>query len=294
LERTPGFVVGVLAVGGGAHGRLFATGTETASSIGSGNNGIWGSDDDGATWRRLYDAGPCLEGNSGCEQVGLVAHPRVPGLIFVPTVRFLLVGPYGSLFRSVDGGESWRTVPDAAQVASTVFAVNAGNPAVYYAATPSFDGAYPGEMFRTEDGGSTWIGISLVDGLSASMLAIDPTDPLTAYAGASDSDGLFRTSDGGVTWTSTDLPSPRGVTVDPTLPGVVFAWGLDHVWRSSDHGATWVELPPIDSPIHDLAASGGRIYAATDSGVVVFQDPRVIPAAEVPSPEPSVFRQIRP
>ena len=84
-------------------------------------------------------------------------------------------------------------------------------------------------------------------GLRASWVrafAIDPVNTQTVYAGTG-SDGIFKSTDGGSTWTATspDLPSfpTNALIVDAT--GAVFAANDAGLWRSRDGGTSWTMLP---------------------------------------------------
>ena len=76
-------------------------------------------------------------------------------------------------------------------------------------------------------------------------LAIDPNTPTTIYAASSG--GVFRTTDGGGTWTLssngiTEMFEIKSVAVDPTNPSIVYAGNSDSqfsLFRSTDGGATW-------------------------------------------------------
>jgi photosystem II stability/assembly factor-like uncharacterized protein len=123
-------------------------------------------------------------------------------------------------------------------------------------------GGYP--AFRTMDGGRTWGGIG--SGLRASWVrafAFDPNNTQTVYAG-SGYDGVFKSTDGGSTWTatSTDLPPfpVNGMAVDST--GAVFVGNDAGMFRSRDGGASWTMLPQW-MPVSALAINPGSnvLYA---------------------------------
>jgi len=117
-----------------------------------------------------------------------------------------------------------------------------------------------------------------------SALAFAPGAPLRGYA-ANDDGGLFRTSDGGVTWTvaAQSGPAPHyfhGNTfaIDPSNPDVVAVGGSGYstagVRLSTDGGVTWGAhaqgLP--QTLVYDLAWAGdgsGDLFAATEAGAWV-------------------------
>lgn len=77
-------------------------------------------------------------------------------------------------------------------------------------------------------------------------LAIDPKTPTTVYAGTgTDRAGVFKSTDGGTTWTAMntglpDIPTVTPLAIDPVTPTTVYA-GTDDagVFKSTDGGATW-------------------------------------------------------
>jgi hypothetical protein len=89
-------------------------------------------------------------------------------------------------------------------------------------------------------------------------------------------DGVFRSDDGGVTWTASDLALPTGALAQNTA-GDLFA-GLRRcfgdqphttgVYRSTDGGLTWQPYGLDERPVLSLALdAGGVLFAGTDRGV---------------------------
>lgn len=105
-------------------------------------------------------------------------------------------------------------------------------------------------------------------------LAVHPTKPGVVYA-AVDGKGIYRTTNGGTSWT------PRGLTnlhvttisIDPTHPRTLYA-GVEPggVYRSLDGGATWhafnVGLGIRSVMSTAVSADGKRVYAGTNGGSV--------------------------
>src|SRR2546428_827014 len=130
-------------------------------------------------------------------------------------------------------------------------------------------------VYKTTDGGKTWT--KVLKGANAStgcsMMSMDPQTPKTLFAGmwdfrrkgwtfrsggdgpdAPSASGLFKTTDGGASWTELDENSARGrpskpwrrvaVTVAPSKPNVVYAFieavpPKNALYRSEDGGKTW-------------------------------------------------------
>src|SRR2546425_1282438 len=98
-------------------------------------------------------------------------------------------------------------------------------------------------------------------------LAVDPTSPNTVYAGTGG--GVFKSTDGGGSWTDTGLPaSVFALAIDPTSPSTLYAAGVGGLFKSTDGAGSWspVSTLPDLGLILALAidpASPGTVYAAT-------------------------------
>ncbi len=127
-----------------------------------------------------------------------------------------------------------------------------------------FMGACGGGVWRTEDAGTTWKNIS--DGFfggSIGSIAIADSDPNVMYVGGgevtvrgnvSHGDGIWKSTDGGQTWSHAGLADSRHiprVRIHPTDANLVYAAALGHlfgpnqergVYRSRDGGTTWERI----------------------------------------------------
>lgn len=150
-------------------------------------------------------------------------------------------------------------------------------------------GAADGGVFTSHNGGADWVPVfdDQVT-LSIGAIAAHPTDSNVVYVGTGedngagysyDGDGVFKTTDGGQTWTSLGLAETRRIgriAIDPTDPQRVFvaaggSWfhpdAHRGVYRSVDGGATWEQVLFVadDSGAIDLGidpSQPDRIYAA--------------------------------
>src|SRR5262245_44655864 len=92
-------------------------------------------------------------------------------------------------------------------------------------------------------GGADWTRRGL-EGRAISSLVVDPSSPSRIYAAAG-ADGIYRSSDGGVSWTRVDLAPVEKLEIDArdgtiyAIVGEKFRQGL---YRSSDRGTTWTKL----------------------------------------------------
>ncbi|MCH7562679.1 MAG: sialidase [Gemmatimonadetes bacterium] len=138
----------------------------------------------------------------------------------------------------------------------------AGDPNVFYF------GAASGGIFKTEDGGVHWTPI--FDGQPAASigsLAVAPSDPNVVWAGTGETfirsnvsigNGVYRSTDGGDSWTHMGLENTGRigrVIIHPTDPNIVYVAALGHlygpqqergVYRTSDGGDTWERVLFVD------------------------------------------------
>jgi len=164
-------------------------------------------------------------------------------------------------------------------------AVDPNSPWIVYAGTGDPGGdrgtnAYGQGILKSTDGGNTWDLLSVPFGFAAgfSRIFVDPRDSSVVYAtGAQISNapptvtarGIFRSPDGGLTWTliQGDLPivavSDLDYTIDDSgnlrlLAAVNDATGTNPsangVWQSITDGKSWVQMPI--APLSDLSSGG--------------------------------------
>jgi photosystem II stability/assembly factor-like uncharacterized protein len=160
------------------------------------------------------------------------------------TSRWAYLGPYGGSIESVT--------------------VDPTNPRVVYATL----GAQGG--FKSTNGGASW---TLIRDDAASV-AVDPSQPNTVYLVSSDSESVFKSSDGGSHWAALGSLGAlvSGVAVDPVIPSRIYAGTSSGVWRSIDRGASWspARVPPPDGFSAKAvipARPHGRVFALTYRGL---------------------------
>jgi photosystem II stability/assembly factor-like uncharacterized protein len=134
----------------------------------------------------------------------------------------------------------------------------AGDPLTYYF------GAVAGGVWKTTNGGNTWTPMTDKTGImSVGAIAVAPSDPNVVYVGTGEScwrgditygDGMYKSVDGGKTWTHIGLEDSRHIArviVHPTNPDILFVAAMGHaygpnetrgVFRSSDGGKTWQKV----------------------------------------------------
>src|SRR5271170_190450 len=127
--------------------------------------------------------------------------------------------------------------------------------------TTFYFGGVDGGVWKTTNAGTTWKPIFDNQPVaSIGALAVSPSNPKVIYVGTGESDirpdlasgdGVYKSTDGGATWTNMGLKDTRQISkivIDPNNPDVVYAGALGHaygpntdrgVYKSTDGGATW-------------------------------------------------------
>src|SRR5258708_25121616 len=146
----------------------------------------------------------------------------------------------GGLWKTIDGGTTWRPATDGLITSSSVgaVAVAASNPDIVYIGTGEADirgniiqgdGAY-----KSTDAGKTWTKIGLADTQNISKIRVHPTNPDLVYVAAfghhaapNPDRGVFRTKDGGQTWDKLlcrdDKTGAIDLIIDPNNPQRMYA-----------------------------------------------------------------------
>ncbi len=178
----------------------------------------------------------------------------------------------GGVWKTEDGGQVWSNVSDGyfATAAVGALAVAPSNPEVVYAGmgehvargvmTTHGDGIY-----KSEDGGRSWMHLNLIFSRHIAAIEIHPTDPETVYVavqgalfGPSKDRGIYKTEDGGRTWSHilfiNETSGAADLSMDPTNPDILFAAIWDHqrtpwdirsggpgsgIYKSVDGGQNW-------------------------------------------------------
>jgi len=117
--------------------------------------------------------------------------------------KSLFLGAHTGLFRSADGGRSWRKVALSAKhdhLDVMAIAPDLKDPLIIYVAT------HEAGVVKSTDGGITWKEINAgLGGLDVHGLAIDPNPPQKLHAAVREKgEGIYRTTDGGGKWTRVD------------------------------------------------------------------------------------------
>jgi photosystem II stability/assembly factor-like uncharacterized protein len=182
----------------------------------------------------------------------------------------------GGLWKSVDNGLAWQSIFDNQPVISIgAVAVAPNNPDVVWVgtgeATTSRSTYWGDGVYKSSDGGKTWTNTGLKDSHHIGRIVVDPKNPDVVYVAAlghlyseNEERGVYKTVDGGKTWTkSLDVKADGktigacDIVIDPKNPKILYAASYDKerkpwtfnlggpgsaIYKTVDAGKTWTKL----------------------------------------------------
>ncbi|MDH3732812.1 MAG: hypothetical protein OEU54_04725 [Gemmatimonadota bacterium] len=269
--------------------------------VGLGAGGVWKTENDGMTWDPIFDDQPTAS-------IGAVSvAPSNPNVVWVGTgePQNRQSSPWGiGVFRSTDAGRTWTHMglEDTRHIAR--IKIDPRNPDVVFVGAVGHLWGPNAErgVFRTTDGGQSWENVLYIDEHTGVIdLVMDHNDPNTlfaatyqrqrtgfGFAAGGGGSGIWRTTDGGDTWTRLENGLPEGelgrIGLDVyrrdgnLVYAVVEAPEGRGVYRSTDRGQTWemmsdrnprpmyFSLIRIDPNNPDRIYLGGVQESASDDG----------------------------
>jgi photosystem II stability/assembly factor-like uncharacterized protein len=180
----------------------------------------------------------------------------------------------GGLWKTTDGGATWKPVTDGQLKSSSVgaVAVSESNPDVVYIGmgeTELRGNIMQGDgVYKSTDAGKTWKHVGLSDTQAIARIRVDPSNPDVVYVaalghpyGTNAERGVFRTRDGGKTWQKVLYKDEHAgavdLVLDPHNARVIYAaiwdvyrtsWTLSDggprsgFYKSTDGGDHWTEI----------------------------------------------------
>jgi photosystem II stability/assembly factor-like uncharacterized protein len=282
--------IGPFDVGGRCTDVAVPFGSRTVFYAGAASGGVFKTVNAGTTWEPVFDDMPTLS-------IGdLAVAESDPDIVWVGTgeaniFRASMAGI--GVYKSTDAGKTWQHMglDNTYTIARVV--IHPKNPDIVYVAATGHEWTTNPDrgVYKTTDGGKSWQKVlSVNDHVGANDLVMDPQAPDTLYAATwnrirrrwSDpvpggEDGLYKTTDGGKTWTpiNTGLPDTNftgriGIDLCRTKPTTLYAYVDNHtpgtepkpgevdsygrprqrgivgaeVYRSDDAGASWRKVSP--------------------------------------------------
>ncbi|HEV2749212.1 MAG TPA: hypothetical protein VGV12_01665 [Gemmatimonadales bacterium] len=242
--------------------------------IGAASGGVWKSVNGGTSYKAVFDKQPV-------QSIGAITvDPKNPKVVWVGTGEAWTrnsVSIGDGVYKSTDGGDNWTNVglKQSERVAKILVDPTESN--TVYVCVPGklWSDSDERGVYKTTDGGKSWNKILKGANLSTgcSMISLDPQNPKTIFAGmwdfrrkgwtfrsggdgpaAPSGSGLFKSVDGGASWTELDEKSAKGlpskpwgrvvVAVAPSKPNIVYAFveaavPKNALYRSEDGGRTW-------------------------------------------------------
>lgn len=254
--------------------------------FGATGGGLWKTTDGGTTWE------PVTDGQINSASVGSIAVcPANPDVVYIGTGETQLRGNIQAgdgLYKSTDAGKTWQHIGLRETRNFSRVRVHPTNCDIVFAGGFGEYGVENEDrgLYRSRDGGRTWEKVLYRDAKTGAVdISIDPKNPDVIYAALWDAfrkpwamssggpgSGLFKSTDGGTTWTeitrNPGLPRDQvigkiGVSVSGADPNRVYAIieaDSGGVFRSDDGGATW-QLMNTERKLRQRAFYYTRIYA---------------------------------
>jgi len=269
--------------------------------VATASSGVWKTTNNGVTWDPIFD-------EQTTSTIGdVTVSPSNPDIVWVGTgeQNNRQSSSWGDgVYKSVDGGKTWKNMGlrDSQQIGRIV--IHPTNSDIVYVAALGYLWGPNKErgLYRTTDGGKTWVNTKFIDENTGFVdVAMDPENPNTLYAaayqrrrttfgfnGGGPGSGLYKTVDGGETWTRLTNGLPEGMTgrigidIYRRNPAIVYAI-IEHreggVFRSEDKGLTWKKMSSTNprpmyysqiriDPNNDqrIWALGAQMFVSDDGG----------------------------
>ncbi len=249
------------------------------------SGGVWRSVNEGVTWEPVFQ-------DAASTSIGDVTiAPSDPDIVWVGTgeaniFRSSMAG--AGVYRSTDGGNTWRYMGLAGTHTIARIVIHPTNPDIVYVAASGREWTENEErgVYRTTDGGETWEKVLYVNPRTGAIdLVMDPSDPETLYAATWErirlkwndprnepeytGSAIYKSTDGGDTWReiTEGLPEPRhrgriGIDIARSNPRVLYAF-IDNyeTARPAPEGATDAYGRPRGPVIR-----GATVFRTDDAG----------------------------
>ncbi|MCK6684335.1 MAG: hypothetical protein L6R30_18185 [Thermoanaerobaculia bacterium] len=239
----------------GTHATIFQQSQSSPSTLAAGTwlGGVFISTDGGANWTQRAASAGLLNGTI----TSLAFDPRSANILFA--------GQFRGVYKTADGGATW-TLRDTGISGWGVnsLSVHPLAPGTVYLASNS-------GLARSPDSAGSWSVVGQGTVPCARQVAADPSDASGVYA-RDCSDTLFRSGDGGATWTALAACSAGRGPMTVLQDGTLFAAAGTSLCKSTDRGTSWtvITTPSARAGTGLAAASGSSqmLYFATQDGIL--------------------------
>jgi photosystem II stability/assembly factor-like uncharacterized protein len=235
------------------------------------SGGVWKTTNAGTTWTPIFD-------NEASYSIGAIAlDPKNPLTVWVGSGENnsqRSVGYGSGLYKSEDGGRSWKNVGLKTSEHIGRIAVDPKDSNIVYVAAqgPLWGPGGDRGLFKTTDGGKSWKNIlNISEHTGVTDVVIDPNDPNTIYCASyqrrrhrwtlingGPESAIYKSTDAGATWNKlrAGLPTVElgrvGLAISPEDSNVLYATveAADRkggIFRSSDRGGSWERRNEYDS-----------------------------------------------
>jgi len=183
--------------------------------------------------------------------------------------RFYFGSVGGGVWRTDNAGRTWEPVFDGQPIASIgAIAVAPSSPDVLYVGSGEADMrsdiSYGNGMYKSADGGRTWQRLGLPDTRQIGKILVDPRDPNLVFVaalghayGPNPERGVFRSRDGGTTWSRVLFHDENTGAIDLAFDPRDSRTILAALWQT--RRPPWNVYPPSNGP-------GSGLYRSTDGG----------------------------
>ena len=208
----------------------------------------------------------------------------------------------GGIWKTVNNGTTWTPIFDEYPVASIGdIELAPSNPSIIYVGTGEPNNrqssSFGAGIYKSTDAGRTFEYMGLKETQTIAKVVAHPKDPNIVYVaaaghlfGPNPERGVYKTTDGGKTWTNTKfIDNDTGfidLVMHPTNPNTLFAasyqrrrqpWGFNGggpgsgIWRTDDGGKTWTRVTGNGLPANPLLGRIGLNYSRSKPTVIYAQ-----------------------
>lgn len=205
----------------------------------------------------------------------MAIHPSNESIIYVSS-------PGGGIWKTTNAGATWAPLVDNNSTWMSVFslAIDPANQNIVYAGTSGSNG-----LIKSTDAGATWSNTGSGPSGTIYKILLHPTSTNIVFACTSV--GLYRSVNGGTSWTQVRSGHKEDIEFKPNDLNIMYAVGNTEVVRSTDMGVSWTAIgvaqgitntgrsmvavtPANPNYVYIVQASGnlfGRMYKSTDAGL---------------------------